>query len=89
MREVCERSTEVILDILNDGEVALNRSSLWKYGGQAAVEVSQNGNATASVRTAVLESHGTIALIQRLLKCLLGLMSNDKLFKLLLNKVYL
>ena len=67
MREVCERSTEVILDILNDGEVALNRISAWKDCDQAAVEVSQNGKATSIVIPSVLESHGTIKLIQRLL----------------------
>ena len=75
--------------MLNDGEVSISRSSAWKVGGQAATEVSLHRKATISVRTAVLESCGTITLIQRLLEHLLQSMSNNKLFKLLLNMVYL
>ena len=88
-QEVCEQSLEVIINILNDVEVDLNRSSAWKDGGQASAEVSQHRKVTTSVRPAVLEFHGTIALIQRLLERLLGSMGNNKLFKFLLNTVYL
>ena len=88
-QELCRRSPEVILYVLNDVEFDLNRGSSWKDGGQSATEVSQHKKANTSVRPAVLESYGTIALIQRLLEILLGSIINDKLFNFLLNTVYL
>lgn len=75
-REVCDRSTEVVLDILYNGEVSLDCSSPWEDSGQVSAEVSQHRKATASELPAILEARRPISSLEILLECLLGSMSS-------------